>query len=109
MNNTNTSHPARPLIVLAFAAIYLVWGSTYLAIRVVVETLPPFLSAGVRFVVAGGLLFAFLSARGLARPTRAQWRHATVAGVLLLVGGNGLVMYAERHLSSGLTALIVAL
>lgn len=109
MNTNTTSHPARTLIVMAFAAIYLVWGSTYLAIRVVVETLPPFLSAGVRFVVAGGLLFAFLSARGMARPTPAQWRHATVAGVLLLVGGNGLVMYAEQHLSSGLTALIVAL
>lgn len=109
MNTTNTSHAARTLIILAFAAIYLVWGSTYLAIRVVVETLPPFLSAGVRFVIAGGLLFAFLSALGLARPTPAQWRHATVAGGLLLVGGNGLVMWAEQHLSSGLTALIVAL
>src|SRR6185295_11000805 len=102
MNTTNPSPPARTLIVLAFAAIYFVWGSTYLAIRVVVETLAPFLSAGVRFIVAGGLLFAFLSARGLSRPTPAQWRQATVAGVLWLVGGNGLVMWAEQHLSSGL-------
>lgn len=96
-------------MVLAFAAIYLVWGSTYLAIRVVVETLPPFVSAGVRFVIAGGLLLAFLAVRGVARPTPGQWRHATIAGVLMLVGGNGLVMWAEKHLSSGLTALIVAL
>ena len=109
MNTTHPSHPARTLLVLAFAAIYLVWGSTYLAIRVVVETLPPFLSAGVRFVVAGGLLYAFLSARGLAKPSRQQWRSARIAGTFMLVGGNGLVMWAEQHLSSGLAALIVAL
>ena len=96
-------------MVLAFAAVYLVWGSTYLAIRVVVETLPPFLSAGVRFTIAGGLLFSFLISRGFAKPSPDQWRHAIVTGALLLVGGNGLVMWAERSIPSGLTALIIAL
>jgi drug/metabolite transporter (DMT)-like permease len=96
-------------VVLAFVAIYLVWGSTYLAIRVAVETLPAFLSAGVRFTIAGGLLFAFLLGRGFAKPSPAQWRHAIVTGALLLVGGNGLVMWAERSIPSGLTALLIAL
>ncbi len=104
-----TASPSRIVFIVAFAAIYLIWGSTYLAIRVVVETLPPFLSAGVRFVIAGGLLFMFLTARGLARPTRPQWRNALITGVLLLVGGNGLVVWAEQSISSGFTALLVAL
>ena len=109
MNTQPTSPPTRTLIIAAFAIVYVVWGSTYLAIRVAVETLPPFLSAGVRFLIAGGLLFPFLAARGVARPSRQQWRHAWVAGTLLLVGGNGLVMWAEKFIPSGLTALIVAL
>jgi drug/metabolite transporter (DMT)-like permease len=99
----------RLMVVAAFAAIYLVWGSTYLAIRVAVQTLPAFLSAGVRFVVAGALLFAWLLARGHSFPSRAQWRHAFITGTLMLVGGNGLVVWAERTLSSGFTALLVAL
>ena len=97
------------LVVLAFAAVYVVWGSTYLAIRVAVETLPPFLSAGVRFLIAGGVLFAFLIARGFSKPSPDQWRHAMVTGALLLVGGNGLVMWAERSINSGFTALLIAL
>lgn len=109
MNVQTTSAPSRTLVVAAFAAIYVVWGSTYLAIRVVVETLPPFLSAGVRFLIAGGLLYALLRGRGFAKPSRPQWSNALVTGVLLLVGGNGLVMWAERSLSSGFTALLVAL
>ncbi len=109
MNKPNTSFPTGTLIILAFAAIYLVWGSTYLAIRVVIETLPPFLSAGVRFVVAGGVLFALLRARGVAKPSHQEWRNATITGGLLLVGGNGLVVWAEKSISSGLAALIVAL
>jgi drug/metabolite transporter (DMT)-like permease len=109
MNTQPTSPPSRTLIIAAFAAIYVVWGSTYLAIRVAVETLPPFLSAGVRFLVAGGLLLPFLARRGFAKPSQPQWRHAWIVGTLLLVGGNGLVMWAEKTVPSGLTALIVAL
>jgi drug/metabolite transporter (DMT)-like permease len=102
-------HPSRVLVGLAFAAIYIIWGSTYLAIRIVVESMPAFSSAGVRFVVAGALLFAFLCARGTALPSRVQWRHAFVSGTLLLLGGNGLVVWAERSLASGRAALLVAL
>jgi drug/metabolite transporter (DMT)-like permease len=109
MNTETESQRHRLLLVLAFAAIYFVWGSTYLAIRVVVETLPAFLSAGVRFLIAGGLMFALLRARGGAAPSRPQWRHALITGTLMLVGGNGLVVWAERTLSSGFTALLVAL
>jgi len=99
----------RTLIVLAFAAIYLVWGSTYLAIRVVVETLPAFSSAAARFIIAGGVLFLFLRSRGVEKPDARQWRQAAITGSLLLVGGNGLVVWAERNISSGLAALLVGL
>ena len=109
MNGQESSAPSRTLMVFGFAAIYLVWGSTYLAIRVVVETLPPFASAGVRFLVAGGVLIWFLARKGIALPTPGQWRHAAVSGGLLLVGGNGLVMWAEQTIPSGLTALLIAL
>ena len=109
MNTSTTAHTSRTLVIAAFAAVYLVWGSTYLAIRVVVETLPPFLSGAFRFLVAGGLLFAFLKWRGLPSLSRGQWQHAAVTGTLLLVGGNGLVMWAEKTIPSGLTALLIAL
>ncbi len=110
MNTSGTtSPPSRLLVGLAFAAIYIFWGSTYLAIRMVVETIPPFLSAGGRFVAAGALLFGFLWLRGVPWPTRAQWRHSAITGVLLLMGGNGLVVWAEQSVSSGRAALIVAL
>lgn len=106
----NTSQKAsRTLIVLAFTAVYLVWGSTYLAIRIVVETLPAFTSAAVRFIIAGGILAALLAAKGIPLPGRAQWKHAAVSGALLLVGGNGLVVWAEKSLSSAFAALLVAL
>ncbi|MGZ8920964.1 MAG: EamA family transporter, partial [Limisphaerales bacterium] len=94
---------------MAFAVIYVVWGSTYLAIRVVVETIPPFLSAAVRFLVAGVLLMGLLAMRKVALPNAAQWRHSLVSGLLLSVGGNGLVVWAEQSISSGLAALLVAL
>src|SRR6185436_14111620 len=74
MHTDKTPHPSRTLMVAGFAAIYVVWGSTYLAIRMAVETLPPFLSAGFRFLIAGGLLFAFLAGKGLAKPSPLQWR-----------------------------------
>ncbi|KAA0255827.1 hypothetical protein FBQ97_07535 [Acidobacteria bacterium ACD] len=99
----------RPAVLLAFAAVWLIWGSTYLAIRVVLETLPPFTMAGVRFVAAGLLLGAFSLARGAARPTRAQWGTALVLGGLLFLGGNGAVVWAEQRIASGLAALLVAI
>jgi drug/metabolite transporter (DMT)-like permease len=103
------SRRASPVkLVLAFACIYVVWGSTYLAIRLAVDTLPPFLMAGVRFLLAGAFLYAVGVRQGLPRPTRRQWRNATIAGVPLFVIGNGGVTWAEQTVPSGLAALIVA-
>ncbi|MBS0663939.1 MAG: EamA family transporter [Verrucomicrobia bacterium] len=103
-----TPATSRSAIVLAFAAIYLIWGSTYLAIRVAVETLPPFVMAGARFVVAGTIAYAFLAYRGRARVSSRQiWDNAIVGG-LLLVGGNGLVVWAEQAIPSGITTLIIS-
>ncbi|MDQ2664879.1 MAG: EamA family transporter [Gemmatimonadota bacterium] len=99
----------RGRLIAAFAAVYLVWGSTYLAIRFAVETLPPLLMAGARFAIAGGilLLWSRLHSRDGA-PTRLDWRTGLVSGGLLLVGGNGLVVWAEQRVPSGITALLVA-
>jgi drug/metabolite transporter (DMT)-like permease len=99
--------PARSGLILAFAAIYLIWGSTYLAIRVAVATMPPFLMAGARFVIAGVVLLAFLRWRGAAWPTARQWRVNAAIGVFLLLGGNGLVVWAEQVIPSGITALLI--
>lgn len=98
----------RLLIPLALLALYVIWGSTYLGIRYALESYPPFLLAGVRFLGAGIALFAFLRWRGLAAPTPRQWRNAAVTGVLLLGFGNGLVCYAEETVSSGIAAVAVA-
>ena len=96
-------------VVLALGALYLIWGSTYLAIRFALEGgFPPFLLGGIRFLVAGGLLFGFLRWRGVPAPSRAQWRNLAVMGALLLGCGNGLVNYGELSVSSGMTAVIVS-
>jgi len=109
MSIPNQPKPTRAMVILAFGIIYVLWGSTYLAIRVVVETLPPFLSGGVRFLVAGSALLMLLWMRGVPLPNGLEWRNASVVGLLLLVSGNGLVMWAEKSISSGLTALLIAL
>jgi drug/metabolite transporter (DMT)-like permease len=96
------------LIALALLAVYLIWGSTYLGIRVALEGFPPFLMAGMRFIIAGGVLYAGLRARGAAAPTWRQWRDGALLGVLLLVLGNGGVVVAEQWVASGLAALSVA-
>jgi len=96
-------------VILAFAAVYLIWGSTYLAIRFAVETIPPFLMAGVRFFIAGSLLYAWLRLRGVSAPSFAQWKAMGIVGVLLIAVGNGAVSWAEQTVPSGLTALIIAL
>lgn len=95
-------------MLAAFAAVYLIWGSTYLAIRFAIESIPPFLMAGVRFLVAGGVLFVFARVRGAAAPQRLHWRTAIVVGGLLLLGGNGGVVWAEQYVPSGIAALLVA-
>lgn len=95
-------------IVLAFAAIYTIWGTTYLAIRLAVETIPPFYMAGTRFLIAGIVTFAFLRARGVPIPKRFHWRSAAIIGALLIVGGNGFVTWSEQQVPSSIAALVVA-
>ena len=99
--------PSRTGIILAFAAIYLIWGSTYLGIRVAVATIPPFLMAGVRFAIAGSLVFGFLKLRGAAWPTARQWREQAIIGTFLLLGGNAIVSWSEQTVQSGITSLIL--
>jgi len=95
-------------LLAAFAAVYLIWGSTYLAIRYAIESLPPFLMAGARFLVAGGVLAVWALARGARLPTWRHWRSAAIAGGFLLLGGNAGVVWAEQRVPSGLAALLVA-
>jgi drug/metabolite transporter (DMT)-like permease len=100
--------PAR--LLLAFAAVYLVWGSTYLAIRFAVETLPPLLMAGARFIIAGAILLLWARLReGFRSPSRREWLTGLVGGALLLLGGNGAVVWAEQRVPSGIAALLVAI
>lgn len=98
----------RARVLAAFTAVYLVWGSTYLAIKYAVQTIPPFLMVGTRFVTSGALLYVWARWRGAPRPTRRQWRDAAVAGALMLCCGNGAVSWAEQRVPSGLAALLVA-
>jgi drug/metabolite transporter (DMT)-like permease len=101
--------PAR--IAVALLALYLVWGSTYLAIRIVVETIPPLTGSAVRFLIAGSLLYAATIRSGDAstdRPGRLEWRDAAIIGGLLLAGGNGLLAVGEQTVPSGIAALIIA-
>ncbi len=104
----STTHPSRAKIVLAFAAVYLIWGSTYLAIRYAVETIPPFFMAGCRFVMAGAMLYVFTRAGGATPPSRRHWAGAVILGALLLVSGNGGLCWAEQRVPSGLAALLLA-
>ncbi|MCB0076274.1 MAG: EamA family transporter [Anaerolineales bacterium] len=96
-------------LILSFAAVYLIWGSTYLAIRFAIETIPPLLMAGSRFLIVGALLYAAMRGRGAARPTGPQWAGAALVGGLLFMGGNGGVTWAEQRVPSSLAALLIAL
>lgn len=96
-------------LIAAFAAIYLIWGSTYLGIRFAIESIPPFLMAGSRNLVAGLLLIGFARVRGAGAPTRIEWLHAAIAGGLMITIGNGAVTWAEQMIPSGKAALLVAL
>lgn len=100
---------SRSSIIAAYAAIYLIWGSTYLGIRFAIETLPPFLMGGVRFMLAGVILYAFMRVRGADKPSPIHWRNAAIVGAFLLLGGNGAVVWAEQVVPSGITALLVAI
>jgi len=98
----------RTKVWAALLAAYIVWGSTYLGIRFAVETIPPFMQAGTRFLVSGLFLFAWRRMAGDPAPTRKQWISAIIVGGLLLVGGNGLISLAEISIPSGVAALLVA-
>ncbi len=96
-------------MLAAFAAIYIIWGSTYLAIRFAIETLPAFLMAGARFVIAGTALYAWSRLRGAPRPTVHNWGAGAIVGGLLLLGGNGAVVWAEHRIPSGVAALLAGI
>jgi drug/metabolite transporter (DMT)-like permease len=103
------SAPVRPMLqVAAFATVYLIWGSTYLGIRVAVRTMPPFLMAGGRYLLAGVILLALLRASGVAAPTLGQWIRSGIAGVVMLALGNGLVTWAEQSVPSNFAALLIS-
>ncbi|MCH9648452.1 MAG: EamA family transporter [Deltaproteobacteria bacterium] len=111
MEKTRSTAEAQPTlfaVLAAFAAVYFIWGSTYLGILFAIETIPPFTMAGLRFLSAGAILFAWTYRRGAPWPTWVQWRSALVVGGLLLVFGNGLLTWAEKIVPSGVAALIVA-
>lgn len=101
---------SRPVqVVLAFGAVYLIWGSTFLGIRVAIETIPPLIMAGLRWSVAGWLFYFFLRWRGVPRPSGGDWRSAGLIGGGIIFAGNGSVTFAEQYIPSGTAAVIVAL
>jgi drug/metabolite transporter (DMT)-like permease len=99
--------PPRGQVVAAMSLIYFVWGSTYLGIRFAIETMPPLLMTGSRFIIAGALLCAWQWQQGAARPTRIHWRSAVIIGGLMVLGGNGGVTWAVQRVPSGLAALMI--
>ncbi|MES2522704.1 MAG: drug/metabolite exporter YedA [Gemmatimonadota bacterium] len=110
MNESTSApeHATRAQLILGFAVIYIVWGSTYLAIRIGLETIPPFFMGAVRFLIAGTLMYAWARLRGATRPTKAEWKSSAIVGCLLLFIGNGSVSWAEQRVSSGMASLLVA-
>lgn len=104
-----SSTPSRFALILGFATIYLVWGSTYLAIKIAVETMPPFLMASGRFLLAGALIAGFIALTRGFHATARQWRDNALIGALLLLGGNGLVSWAEQKIPSGIATLIISI
>lgn len=101
----SASHRGR--VFAAFLAIYFIWGSTFLAVAFAIETLPPLMMAGVRFLIAGGLLYAWARSRGAARPLPVNWTSAVAVGGLLILVGTGGSIWAQQHVPSGITAMLV--
>src|ERR1700686_4088756 len=100
--------PKKFAILSAFAALYLIWGSTYLAIRFAIDTIPPLLMAGTRFLLAGIIMYAIARWKDAPKESLANWRTALIIGACLLLGGNGGVTLAEKYVSSGLASVMVA-
>lgn len=105
---TDTRKVSALQIALALGVVYVLWGSTYLAIAVAVRTIPALLMAGTRYLIAGSLLYGWSRWRGMERPVRIHWRSAVIVGGLLLLGGNGGLVWAEQRLASGTAALLVS-
>lgn len=104
----STTRPPTWQVLLAFGIVYFVWGSTFLAIRVGVREVPPFLLAAMRFLLAGAVLYAWMRARGTASPSGREWLSASLLAVLIFVGDYGLVFWAETRVPSGVTAVMLA-
>ena len=104
-----TAHVSRARLLAAFTAIYFIWGSTYLFIKFAIQDIPPFLVGASRFVVAGSVLYLWARLSTGVKPEKQHWRDGIILGVFLLGVGNGCVVWAEQHISSGITALIVAI
>lgn len=100
---------SKKTLVPAFLGVYLIWGSTYLGIKMVVATLPPLTLAGVRFLIAGSVMYLFLRLRGSEKPQRIHWRNAALGGTLLILGGNGLISLASLWIDSGLIAVLTSI
>jgi len=99
--------PKRIWIIIAFAAVYLIWGSTYLGILFAIQSIPPFLMAGVRFFSAGAIMYGIARLQGAPKPERSTWWTALIIGACLLLGGNGGVTISEKWVPTGLAALLV--
>src|SRR3954471_7413820 len=102
------THPRTWKVLLAFAIIYFVWGSTFLAIRVGVREVPPFLLVGMRFLIAGIALYGWMRAKGTSSPPLREWGSATLLAVLIFVLDYGLLFWAERRVPSGIAAVMMA-
>jgi drug/metabolite transporter (DMT)-like permease len=107
MSLNERKDPSLLLLMLAFAAVYIIWGSTYIAIVYVLETMPPFLMAGTRFLFAGGLLYCWARFRGMEKPTLGHWGRAFLIGGMLFLMGNGGVVWSEQHVPSSIVALLI--
>ncbi|MCG8642256.1 MAG: EamA family transporter, partial [Desulfobacterales bacterium] len=105
---TNIKKRNQVYIIIALISLYIFWGGTYLGMKIAIETLPPFIMAGIRFLSAGVILYIWARASGAERPKKIHWKNAGVIGALLLLGGNGVVAWAEQLIPSGIAALLVA-
>ncbi|MDD4505083.1 MAG: drug/metabolite exporter YedA [Sulfurospirillaceae bacterium] len=106
--NPSLEYKKTIMTVVALLSVYIVWGSTYLGIKIAIETFPPFLMAGIRFLIAGVFLYGFVVLKEKKHPKLIEWRDTTIIGTLLLLGGNGLVVIAEKTIPSSIAAIVIA-
>lgn len=106
--NPSLEYKKTIMTVVALLSVYIVWGSTYLGIKIAIETFPPFLMAGIRFLIAGVFLYGFVVVKEKKQPKLIEWRDTTIIGTLLLLGGNGLVVIAEKTIPSSIAAIVIA-